>query len=365
MAENIGAWWERRQRSKGREVPYAVGTFREEWASFPMLIRQYHPDFNRGITLTQIPPAAEVYLVWQCDTGHIFVATPEEQRARPAGRRRRSVWCPVCRDLANPPRIRPAPLSPVPAEARVPAETRDPDESPRSTEARRPASTPTALQLPGPVDGMALDSGPMGAQRIRRPESTPSAPRRPARGRSASSRSSAAGEGGRAVGTAFWSAVAPKPASAAEALLRHKLGERLEVDLRPNAVAVGRPFHDRREVWPDFVIDELRVAVEYDTVGRFGLEHVGPREDSDRAKDRLLREAGWEVVRIRCRPLRPLGRWDLEAPGSGVNDKLVERLIERLGEIRGDLLVAAYRRPPGQSQESVPAGRGGGASEAF
>ena len=86
MAERVEAWWARRQFSRGAEVPYPVGTYREAWAPFPMLIRQYHPELNAGITLTQIPPAADVLLLWQCESGHLFAATPSEQRARP-GRR--------------------------------------------------------------------------------------------------------------------------------------------------------------------------------------------------------------------------------------------------------------------------------------
>ncbi|MDF2443054.1 MAG: hypothetical protein JWR01_1257, partial [Subtercola sp.] len=94
MAENIEAWWARRQRSKGRDVPYEIGAYRTEWERYPVLVRQYHPDLNRNITLTQIPPAGEVYLTCQCDAGHVFVATPDVQRHRQGGVRRRSSWCP-------------------------------------------------------------------------------------------------------------------------------------------------------------------------------------------------------------------------------------------------------------------------------
>ena len=57
-------------------MPYAVGQFRVDWERYPVLVRQFHPDLNHGITLTQVPPAADVYLLWQCDVGHQFVATP-------------------------------------------------------------------------------------------------------------------------------------------------------------------------------------------------------------------------------------------------------------------------------------------------
>ena len=274
MTEPVDAWWQRRQWSKGLAVPYEIGAYRAEWERYPALIRQYHPDFNSGITLTQIPPAADVFLSWQCDYGHIFVATPEEQRNRPGRRRRRSAWCPVCSQLANPPRIRTEPRTGYP-------------EAP-----------------PKPV-------------RVARPVSL-------------------------APGVAFVSERAPKPASAAEGELRQAIRERWEFDLGFNAIALSRPFFDRLEAWPDIVIPELRVAIEYDTIGRHGLEHVGLREQADVRKDRAIRAVRWEVIRIRCGRLQPLGPFDLVA--GGISRRLLERLDERLGEVRGALLVAAYRR---------------------
>ena len=65
-------------------MPYAVGEFRSAWASYPVLVRQYHPEWNHGVVLTQVPPAAEVLLTWECDVGHVFVATPAESGAAPS-----------------------------------------------------------------------------------------------------------------------------------------------------------------------------------------------------------------------------------------------------------------------------------------
>jgi len=274
MPETVSAWWARRQWSKGCEVPYPIGTFRSAWAQYPALIRQYHPDLNSMITLTQIPPAAEVFLVWQCDVGHLFVATPEEQRMRPGRERRRSSWCPECLAGATPNR---------------PPKVRD--DAPRPPRTRKPK--PRA-DVPG------------------------------------------------AVGEPFLSERAPKPASAAEADLRQRLAQRFDFDLACNAIRVSQPFFERMEIWPDIVIGELRVALEYDTVGRHGLEHVGRREAIDRRKDRILRASGWEVVRIRIGKLQPLGPHDIVA--ASVTAKLIDRIEERLGEIRGELFVAAYRR---------------------
>ena len=267
MPERVEAWWARRQWSKATPVPYSVGEFRDDWEAWPVLIRQYHPDLNAGIVLTQVPPAADVWLLWQCDVGHAFVATPSEQRAKPGRSRRHSTWCPDCTAGSG-------------------ASTRRP--------AIRMCLKSDAATIP--------------------------------------------------IGDAFRSACAPTPASAAEPALRQKLRARLEFDDSHNAIRVKQAFFTHLEVWPDIILADLKVAIEYDTTGRDGLEHVGKREASDRRKDRLLRHAGWEVIRIRTGKLRPIGPYDLRA--AGPNAKLVARILERLREIRGDLIVDCYLTPP-------------------
>ncbi|MFD4960278.1 zinc-ribbon domain-containing protein [Microbacterium sp. NPDC058389] len=313
MAERVELWWARRQFSKGAEVPYPVGSYREAWSPFPALIRQYHPELNAGIALTQIPPAADVLLLWQCEAGHKFAATPDEQRHRPGRERRRSAWCPECTESARPVRALPMrdvvtlPGSPVPAGPTRP-------EAPLDAAAASGAGVGT---IANPVGRVVL--------RPRRPPRTvqlcPKTPDVP-------------------VGEAFLSACAPKPASAVEAQLRADLFARMPLTPGLNAVRVARPFFDHLEVWPDILLPELRVAVEYDSTGRHGLEHVGKREDADRRKDRALRAAKWEVVRIRTGRLAPLGPHDLQI--SGWNRKALERLIDTLREIRGPLLVDPY-----------------------
>jgi hypothetical protein len=141
-------------------------------------------------------------------------------------------------------------------------------------------------------------------------------------------------------GEPFISACAPKPASAVEARLRADLFARLAVTPGLTAVRVRRPFFDHLEVWPDILLPELRVAVEYDSPGRHGLEHVGKREHADRRKDRAVRSAGWEVVRVRTGKLEPLGPFDLQL-GSW-NGRGLDRLVDRLRDIRGALVVDAY-----------------------
>ena len=144
------------------------------------------------------------------------------------------------------------------------------------------------------------------------------------------------------VGEAFASECAPATASAVEAQLRQDLAARLEFTPGVNAVRVARPFFEHLEVWPDIVIPELRIAVEYDSTGRHGLEHVGPRQDADLRKDRTLRSARWEVVRIRTGRLEKLGPWDLQVSATG--RKTLAALLDTFRAIRGELIVEAYRR---------------------
>ncbi len=264
MPEPVDAWWARRQFSRGAAVPYAVGAYRELWQQYPVLARQYHPELNRDIVLTQVPPAADVWLQWECDAGHRFIATPTEQRQRPGRSRRRSSWCPECTAGSGKQRER----------------------------TRRMCSRSVATRFE--------------------------------------------------VGEPFISDCAPRAASAAEPRLRQLLAARLEFDGTRNAIRLRQPFFDHLEAWPDIVLPELRVAVEYDTTGREGLDHLGRREASDRRKDRLLRNCGWEVVRVRCGKLRPLGRHDVIA--GGVSGRTADRVVDALRDIRGDLIVNAYRR---------------------
>lgn len=254
-------------------MPYAVGTYRAQWAAYPELIRQYHPELNHGITLSQVPLAADVLLCWECRAGHLFAATPTEQRERPGRVRRQSAWCPECSTIA-----RPQPV--VLGEARA-----------------IPRRSKQQLALCG---------------------KTPDLP----------------------TGEAFASICAPAPASAAEARLRAALASRFAFTTGLNAVKVARPFFRHTEVWPDILLPELRVAIEYDTVGRHGLEHVGTREQTDLRKDRALRSAGWEVIRIRTGSLEPLGPHDLQMPS--ISARGIDRIVDELREIRGRLIVDAF-----------------------
>ena len=307
-------------------MPYAVGEFRAEWASWPVLVRQYHPDWNAGVVLTQIPPAADVLLTWECDVGHVFVATPSEQRSRPGRERRRSVWCPECAVLAQPQRW---PVLPEDWPSAVPVPQRAVRSSGRQTLPAAPArglpggAVASSRRTPARTR-TGSTSGRRSSTRTAAPRTIcPKTPRLPS-------------------GESFVSQCAPAPASAVEAELRAGLRARLDLTFEHTAIRLDRPFHEHVEVWPDIILPELRVAIEYDSTGRHGLEHVGSREESDRRKDRATRAVGWEVVRIRTGRLPVLGPWDLQE--SGVSGRTIDRLVDVLREIRGPLFVDAYAR---------------------
>jgi len=413
VPEPIETWWARRQRSRGADVPYAPGAYRDAWARYPVLVRQYRPEHNRGLLLSQVPPAAEVWLTWLCDVGHVFVATPDEQRHRPGRERRRSSWCPTCADLASPRRLPAVPMDPAPkrprdASAGTDRDTgtdtdTDTDTDTGTVAVARAAAGPGADIRAGAGTGAAsrLGSGQMpvvdggeraallrrvGAASGREPGSAPTrrpvrttASRRPADGtpsRSAPGRTAdetsspsssrrptdgtpvrrpAREQAARPprrrdqlcdrtpdlpVGEAFSSACAPPPASAVEEQLRADLSAAITFTPGVNAVKISRPFFDHVEAWPDVLLPELRVAVEYDSTGRHGLEHVGHREEADRRKDRALRSAGWEVVRIRTGGLEALGPHDLVV--SGLTRSTVPQLLDVFREVRGDLYVDAW-----------------------
>ena len=347
MAERVEDWWARRRFSRGREVPYEIGEYREAWASYPQLIRQYHPDLNAGITLTQIPPAADVLLLWECVAGHRFAATPTEQRMRPGRERRKSAWCPDCTATA-----RPAPMR-WPGEVLgglerggpAPGAVHDAGTAGGEAGAGKAGGASVAGEASGARGaagsggaGGASDAGgaaSMGGTGVRAAPARAPRPKKPAPALCAKTPPLPVGE-------PFVSVCAPKPASAVEGRLRADVFGALGVTPGLNAVRTGQPFFRHLEVWPDILLPELRVAIEYDSTGRFGLEHVGTRTETDRKKDRMLRRAGWEVIRLRTGKLEKLGPYDLQL--ASWNRAAMGKLLDVLREVRGPLFVDAYLR---------------------
>ena len=65
--------------------------------------------------------------------------------------------------------------------------------------------------------------------------------------------------------------------SQTEQRLKALLGERIRLNHRVNAIHIARTFFGRNEVWPDVIVPQLRIAIEYDDPGRSRRAHLGPQ----------------------------------------------------------------------------------------
>lgn len=143
----------------------------------------------------------------------------------------------------------------------------------------------------------------------------------------------------REAGLAFMKPGLRTRTSMTEQRLRTMLGERIRLHHRVNAVHIARTFFGRSEVWPDVLVPQLRIAVEYDDPGRSRRAHLGMKEASDLEKDEALAEVGWEVIRIRAGGLASLG------PNSVVcralSPAVVDAVVARMRALRGDAAVDA------------------------
>ena len=145
----------------------------------------------------------------------------------------------------------------------------------------------------------------------------------------------------REAGMAFMKPGLRVGTSMTEQRLRALLGERVRLHHRANAVRTARMFYGRQEVWPDILVAELRIAIEYDDPGRSGRAHRGLKEGSDVEKDAALREVGWEVIRIRAGGLDALGSHSVVCRSLTV--EAVDEVVRLMVEIRGAAAVDAIR----------------------
>lgn len=127
--------------------------------------------------------------------------------------------------------------------------------------------------------------------------------------------------------------------SITEHRLKAMLGERIRLNHRVNAIRIARTFHGRREVWPDIIVPQLRITVEYDDPGRSRRAHRGLKEGTDADKDDALREVGWEVIRVRAGGLGPLGSNSIVC--AALSETVADEVVSRMRAIRGDAAVDA------------------------
>lgn len=101
------------------------------------------------------------------------------------------------------------------------------------------------------------------------------------------------------------------PTSKEEGRLRKMLARRIPLidPLVANAIVVPRTSWGARWFYPDMMVPGSRVVIEYDSPGPSGRAHGG--QSHDRERDRLLRQFGWEVIRVRVGGLPALGPHDI------------------------------------------------------
>jgi len=115
------------------------------------------------------------------------------------------------------------------------------------------------------------------------------------------------------------------PRSAQEMRLAHELSALIDFDLEVHKVRFAGRLRD-----VDIVLDALKVVVEFD-----GAYWHRNKVDKDREKTALMEEAGWQVIRVRERPLDSIHvnevMVDTMAPAKTVADLVLNKIVELTG----------------------------------
>ncbi|MBI00850.1 MAG: hypothetical protein CL467_09715 [Acidimicrobiaceae bacterium] len=107
--------------------------------------------------------------------------------------------------------------------------------------------------------------------------------------------------------------------------LAHELSALVNFDLDAHKVRFAGRLRD-----VDIVLDDLRLIVEFD--GNWWHRN---KIDKDRDKTALMEEAGWQVIRVRERPLDSIHANDVmveaQAPAKTVADLVLNKIVEVTG----------------------------------
>jgi very-short-patch-repair endonuclease len=107
--------------------------------------------------------------------------------------------------------------------------------------------------------------------------------------------------------------------------LAHELSALIDFDLEAHKVRFAGRLRD-----VDIVLDALKVVVEFD-----GAYWHSKKVDKDREKTALMEEAGWQVIRVRERPLDSIHvndvMVDTMAPVKTVADLVLNKIVEVAG----------------------------------
>jgi hypothetical protein len=115
------------------------------------------------------------------------------------------------------------------------------------------------------------------------------------------------------------------PRSATEMRLAYELGSVIEFDLEVHKIRFAGRTRD-----VDIVLDDLKVVVEFD-----GSYWHRNKVDRDREKTALMEEAGWQVIRVRERPLDSIHvndvMVDTGAPAKTTADLVLKKIVKVTG----------------------------------
>ena len=107
--------------------------------------------------------------------------------------------------------------------------------------------------------------------------------------------------------------------------LAYELSALIDFDLEAHKVRFAGRLRD-----VDIVLDALKVVVEFD-----GSYWHRKKVDKDREKNALMEEAGWQVIRVRERPLDSIHvndvMVDTRAPAKTVADLVLNKIVEVTG----------------------------------
>lgn len=133
------------------------------------------------------------------------------------------------------------------------------------------------------------------------------------------------------VGDAFYSFI-DHPGSPQETKIKRALMRHLPVDGTVNAIRIEDDFFGKPMVHPDVLCPSIKLAVEYDGAVE---NHLNPSSRAkDAVKDSLLRDAGWEVIRICGKGVKPLSDHDLEVQqGESIAD-IAKRVAQTASSLR-------------------------------
>jgi len=115
------------------------------------------------------------------------------------------------------------------------------------------------------------------------------------------------------------------PRSAQELGLAHELAALIHFDLDAHKIRSAGRSHD-----VDIIIESLKVVVEFD--GNYWHRN---KVDKDLQKTHQLEDAGWNVIRVRERPLDSIHANDVMVEAQAPAKTVADLVLNKIGEVTG------------------------------